>query len=347
MKGRPKTSKMKRTILYLCAAALLSAGCAKTPSVGLNDAAKRYFDSWMSVAYPDAVREEPGYYVLEDIPGNGMLAGDADNTPYVRVDYVIRSQDGTINDTSYEQLAQQVGTYDSADYYGPVIWLRGSGNMQAGLDEALKTMRTGGYRSFVMPGWLATTSRFDTEAEYLANVSGSVTVYDVKLLELITDVKKWETDSVGRYVSKTFPGKTVQDSLKYGFYYFCTGEPSSTREFPADTTIYINYVGRLLNGQVFDTNVKDSAKFYGLYSASATYSPSTITWHSSEGTYKDIKMGSSTVIDGFSYALSKMHPHEKGTAVFYSGLGYGSSGSGSTIPAYGPLRFDIEIVDKP
>ena len=42
-----------------------------------------------------------------------------------------------------------------------------------------------------------------------------------------------------------------------------------------------------------------------------------------------------------------MHPHEKGTAVFYSGVGYGSSGSGSTIPAYAPLRFDIEIVDKP
>ena len=103
----------------------------------------------------------------------------------------------------------------------------------------------------------------------------------------------------------------------------------------------------MLDGHVFDTNVKDSAKFYGIYSASRTYAPSSVTWFGSDGKYSDIKLGGSSVIDGFAYALSKMHPHEKGTAVFYSGIGYGSSGSGSTIPAYAPLRFDIEIVDKP
>ena len=42
-----------------------------------------------------------------------------------------------------------------------------------------------------------------------------------------------------------------------------------------------------------------------------------------------------------------MHPHEKGTAVFYSGLGYTYRGSGGSIPAYSPLHFDLEIVDKP
>jgi hypothetical protein len=36
----------------------------------------------------------------------------------------------------------------------------------------------------------------------------------------------------------------------------------------------------------------------------------------------------------------------KAVGVFYSDLGYGYSGSGS-IPAYAPLVFEIEIVEKP
>ena len=63
--------------------------------------------------------------------------------------------------------------------------------------------------------------------------------------------------------------------------------------------------------------------------------------------YKDITLDSSNVIEGFAYALSLMHPHEKGMTLFYSGVGYKESGSGDAIPGFSPLRFDIEIVDKP
>ena len=37
-----------------------------------------------------------------------------------------------------------------------------------------------------------------------------------------------------------------------GFYYKQLQAPSDTTSFPKDTTIYINYTGRLLNGLVFD-----------------------------------------------------------------------------------------------
>ena len=40
-------------------------------------------------------------------------------------------------------------------------------------------------------------------------------------------------------------------------------------------------------------------------------------------------------------------PFEAGSGIFIESLGYGYSGSGSSIPAYAPLRFDVELVEKP
>ena len=168
---------------------------------------------------------------------------------------------------------------------------------------------------------------------------------------VLTDILKMKADAFCNphllKFSAHFPGKSVQDSLKYGFYYFRTAEPTTEESFAPNEKLYINYVGRLLDGTVFDTNVRDSARFYDIYDAYRTYTPATVTWYSSGSDYTTIKMNDGSVKDGFAYALSKMHPHEKGTAVFYSGLGYSSTGAGSYIPAFSPLRFDIEIVDQP
>lgn len=346
---------MKKVYLYLALAATVACGCAKSPTVGLNDAAKRYFDAWMQVNHPDASPTALGSYIIESKEGAGAVAGDAETTPYVWVDYTIRSLDGKVQDSNSEALARQLGTYSPQNYYGPEVWQREGHALPAGLDEVLSSMRAGGSVKVIVPGWLQTNNRYDSEAEYLANVSGSSSsvMYELTLHDLIRDEKKWEADSIGRYIAHHFPGKSVLDSLRYGFYYFRTGEPSSERVIPADTTVYINYIGRLLNGTVFDTNIKDSAKFYGIYNASRAYAPSLVQWYSSSSEdeekedYKDIKLDSSSIIEGFAYALSQMHPHEKGTALFHSGAAYKESGSGDAIPGFSPLRFDIEIVDKP
>ena len=340
---------MKKTILYFALAALLCSGCARIATTGLNDANKRFLDAWILVNHPGAPQTTLGSYILEDIPGTGSVAGSADANPFIRVEYKIMTLEGSIQNACTEELAKQLGTYDPASYYGPVVWQRGEGAMAPGFDEAFSDMRVGGTRTLLIPGWLLSTYKtYKTAQEYQDNVSGTSGIYEFKLFDVIPDIKKWETDSVGRYVAANFPGKTVADSLKYGFYYVRTGEPSKNIDFPADTTFYLNYVLRLLNGKVVDTNIRDTATFHNIYSSGRTYGPTTIKWYGKEGSYKDIKFGSSSsAIDGFLFALSRMHPHEKGTAVFYSGLGYTYQGSGDVIPAYSPLRFDLEIVDKP
>ena len=139
------------------------------------------------------------------------------------------------------------------------------------------------------------------------------------------------------------------DSTFYGYYYQQLKEPTDTTTFPRDTTFYINYIGRLLNGQVFDTTIEDTAKFYGIYSSSKTYKPQMVKLNE---TYTEITLGGSsssdgsTTIDGFAYCLSKLKSYEKGICAFYSALGYKYSGSGNVIPKFAPLTFEIEIVDK-
>ena len=355
---------MKKSFLYLSLAVLVLAGCAKTPKAGLNDATKRYLDAWILVNHPDAALTTLGAYVLEDNPGTGVSASSAESNPYVRVNCTIRSLDGTVQTTTTEALAKQLGTFTANEaknpYYGPVIWYRGNNNLVAGVEELISTMNVGGRRTVVMPGWLTGVDsktnvaiRYDTAEEYLTKVSGSdPLIYEMELTDVIPDIQKWQIDSIGRYVANQF-GKTAADSTKYGLYYFRTGAPSSERTFPNDTTIYINYIGRRLDGSVFDTSIADTAKYYGIYSASRTYGACKITWYASDKDYTSITMTSSesssgsTVVNGFSCGLDQMHPHEKGAVIFTSNWGYGVSGSGVAIPGYSPLRFDFEIVDKP
>ena len=107
-----------------------------------------------------------------------------------------------------------------------------------------------------------------------------------------------------------------------------------------------DYIGRLLNGTVFDTSIRDTAMFYGIYSSGRSYGPVSINFGSE---WSDSKMGaeSNSIISGFARTLWTMHPKEKGTGIFYSPLGYSYNGSGGIIPPYSPLRFDIELVANP
>jgi FKBP-type peptidyl-prolyl cis-trans isomerase len=170
-------------------------------------------------------------------------------------------------------------------------------------------------------------------------------VYDFTVRDFTTDIAGWEIKKIGNYFAQN-PSldMTVADSLQLGFYYKQLAAPTDTTSFAKDSTIYINYTGRLLNGLVFDTTDERIAKDNGLYSASKEYAPVSVKWAEKA---EDIKLGGSSVIPGFALTLWQMRSFEKGVGIFYSSLGYSYSGSGASIPGYAPLIFEIEIVAKP
>lgn len=335
---------MKKTIFIFVAAAIAFCSCGKIVTESANVAQKRFLDSWVGINYPDAQTTPLGAYILKDVAGPGESLGTYEDNPYLRVMCTVTDIKGNVTSTTSEALAKQLGSYDETNYYGPSVWVRKNNSLQVGVEQAMSGMKVGGSRSVLIPSWLFTRDVYSTAADYVEKVSGSSdAIYNFEVLETIKDIKKWELDSLSRFIDRGDYGITSADSLKLGFYYIQNVPPVDTTQFKSDTTIYINYTGRLLNGRVFDTTIKDTAKFYNLYSSSGNYEPQKVIYNKEN--HADIKLGESSVIAGFSMALYRMRKYEKLTAIFYSEYGYAGSNSNERIPAYSPLIFEIEMVE--
>ena len=332
-------------ILVIAAAAVLCFSCVRSEQVGVNDSNKRYFDAWMKINHPDAVREGLGIYIIEETVGQGPKAGDPSDYPYAYISYTSSDLDGTITETTDADVAKQLGTYAGASkYYGPVVRPRNSTAVTAGQDMVINSMNVGGTRKAVIPGWFNTmTVRASTEEEYLDKVTGSDVILTLTLHDVFKDLTEWQLDSISRYLTRNYSHPV--DSLKYGFYYVQTKAPDDDTPFDSGATVYLNYTGRLLNGSVFDTSISEVAKDAGIYNSSSEYTPMKVTLNDNyeEITFTTSSGSTASLVKGFSYCISLMKAGEKGTCIFYSDLGYESTAK-DQIPAYSPLRFDIEMI---
>lgn len=337
---------MKKLYIYIPLVAVLAIfafGCAKEGTVDNNAYKKEFFLAWMEQNHPGVVANADGIYVLEETPGIG--------TPYSGEDYIyaeltVYDLEGNISSTTSRKLSQQLGTFNESYYYGPILTSVASSSITAGVEAVLKGLGIGATRKAIIPFWLMSYTRYNTEEEYLRNATSSASnvMYEVKMMGYTSDEEKWEIDSLQTHLSRIY--KESMDSVSYGLYYKQL-VPSETGEpFQADTTIYVNYIGRLLNGQVFDTTIKDTARRYNIYDATKTYGPLKVAWKPQDDA-SEITLNGNSVIAGFYNTVTRMGPFEKGIGYFISKHGYTSSGSGSTIPAYSPLSFEIEVVEEP
>ena len=343
---------MKKNTLYivLFAAIMMVAACAKDVTTGPNDGNKRYMEAWMHLYnQKNNTNIQPsqalGIYILDEKEGDGELTVKKDG--YAFVECVASDLEGNISAFTSAEVAKQLGKYTENTYYGPSVWLTMDSTIPAGLLEAVVDMKVGGYKKVIVPSWLMSYSSYETAEEYLNQSSdNTTTVYEFTVVDYTDSIDVWQIDSIKRYITKNYGSLDTFSNDTTGFYYKQLKAPVSDEAFDTDTTIYINYVGKLLNGLVFDTNIERVAKDNHLFSNDKTYEPVSIKWGENHG---DLTMGSSasSVIAGFSMTLWKMKAMESGVGIFYSPLGYSYSGSEPSIPPYAPLIFEIEIVAKP
>lgn len=326
--------------------ALILSGCAVEEDTVANQDEKMYVEAWLHIHYPEAELSGIGTYILRDTPADEE--GKEVTMPcYARVTYTVRDMSGNISSTSDSTIAKQTGNFNKSYYYGPRVWSVWDNSLNKGLEDMVVGMREGDERMALIPGWTQTYQRYGSEEEYLDNVTGnSHQIYTVKIDEVVDDIMEWQIDTIENYYRKAWPGETPY-SLYRGFYYRTSPETPGTGEaadLHKDTTIYINYTGWLLNGQVFDTTKERVAKDNNIYSSSKTYAPMEVQMAEDS---TSVQLDGNDIIAGFARTIWQMKPMEKGTGLFWSAYGYGTSGSGSLIPEYAPLVFEIEIVENP
>lgn len=354
---------MNRIITAVATAAMLlaMAGCAKEKSETTNEASKRYFDAWIHVHYPDVEKTGLGIYIIDEaINEDADTRKDFTDAPYLYVNYTISNLEGTVSSTNDIGLAQQLGNYNASYYYGPAIWVNTVTSLPAGVREMFKGMKIGDRRTAAIPGWLMGYREYDTEEEYLANITdGTDAIYTVEVKDTTNDVYRRQIEEIEQFVYKyTDNSGTEQvwkveaaDTIYHGFYYHeiyagdeDEDEDSEDSSLSDGTSVDIYYTGSLLNGQVFDTTDEKTAKDNNIYSSSKTYAKVSANW-SSDSTA--VTLNSNSVVRGFASTLCRMKKYgARGVGVFYSPLGYKESGSGSIIPGYAPLVFEIEIAPK-
>ena len=347
---------MKKTLKYIIisAAVILSASCARPISEGVNEANKRYLDAWLKVnKITESQKTGRGVYILEETKVNEGIAVKADG--YAIVEYQTTDLHGNITDCTDAETAKQLGTYAQSNYYGPQVWTTTAETIRAGLFDGINGMKVGETRKVLIPTWLMSYKNYSTEEEYLNQASDySTSIFNVKVTDFTMDINQWQFTQMVRkfneddFYGGRFKGTNIEDTtgVAYGMFYKTLTEVAAEEEFKSDTTIYINYTGRLLNGLVFDTSIERVALDNGIHTSGKTYAPVPVQWAED---YNDITFDESEVISGFAMTLHKMgklRKGSKGLGMFYSELGYGYSGS-TSIPGYAPLIFEIEFVDKP
>lgn len=345
---------MKRTTIYTALLALMAASlisCEKKSTQTQNDAAYRYWQAWIEVQkadHPEYLWQKTalGSYILEESGESGVALGSPDAVPYVYLNYTASNIDGAIQETNNEAIAKQLGTFSASSCYLPVLKMRGENNMPVGIDELVARMSPGQKVKAVVPGWLNSTTakRYETEDEYIRNASGTSLVYELEVLDGVVNYQEFQMARIldaarSRYNTPL----SVSDSASFGVYYIKLQESTDTAKVSAGVGTRVNYTGRYLNGQAFDTTIQDTAKVNNIYRSGSTYSAQTLNWSENN---EDISMGSSegsSLIEGFKEGIRQMHYGEKGVVLFISDFGYGAGGN-STIPGFCPLMFELELL---
>jgi FKBP-type peptidyl-prolyl cis-trans isomerase len=92
-----------------------------------------------------------------------------------------------------------------------------------------------------------------------------------------------------------------------------------TGDIPATgKVVKLKYTGRFLNGFAFDGNMARTDSF-------------------------SVTVGGTQTVVGFQKGIEKMRLGGKAIVIFPSTIGYGEKGSGTSIPGFTPLMFEIYI----
>lgn len=205
------------------------------------------------------------------------------------------------------------------------------------LNEGLLLLHEGDSAVFYMPA--------DSMAKYMGGVPdmfGKYVIYSIKVDKFYTEeelqqentikaaeAKETEKEAIAGYLQENNLNAQPTES---GLYFIetkkGTGKPAKKGQ-----TVKVNYIGKRLDGKLFDTNIEKIAKENDMYMPQRPYEPMAVS------------AGTGQMIRGFDEALTMMPKGSKAILIIPFELGYGNRAVSEDIPSYSTLVFEVEMVE--
>lgn len=265
------------------------------------------------------------YKLLTHNTGDRIKVGDV-----VTFNVIQKTDKDSILYSSYQtgkpQQAQVQTTGDLMDIF-PLMTLKDSVIIRVPTDSIFKNQETrrppflpkGSNLLFIMK-----VEKVQSLAEAMADRDKAVAA------EKEAAVKKQAEESgvIDKYVADNkLIVKTTPSGLKYKI-----TKPSLKPKPLAGDTVFVNYVGRRLDGKVFDSSIETTAKEANLQQMGRVYEP------------LKFALGAQGVIPGWEEGLLLLNEGSKATFIIPSKLAYGERQSGPDLPPFSTLIFDVELV---
>lgn len=148
-------------------------------------------------------------------------------------------------------------------------------------------------------------------------------------MERAKDLILAESAQIEKYAADN--GLTLQKT-ENSLYYVIEREGTGEETTPG-TTMYVDYAGSLLTGELFDTSNAALAEENGVLNPQRDYSP------------LPVNVGMGQVIPGWDEGLLLLKKGSKAKFFIPSPLGYGENGAGGLIGPNSILVFDVEVMD--
>lgn len=350
------------SLAILIAATVLTAvsSCAEREPEDSNKLEEKAFDAWMGehVNKKDivAVRQSNGIYVevLKEGPQDGVNNSSADTIVWLRLDYTATDLYNNVFVTRNEETALQQGTYTIHTHYNEDYIFCGKENhsMISGQHFALtnklekpdgSTIRlTEGTRvRLYMPSFLAFGSSGYTDDQGYGGqyaLSGTKPVIqELEVVEVIKDpvvreeklVLDYALDKFGMQEKDTTATCFFIDTIKFNkeleLKYGKEMSLPLKKDYllTADSTAKIWFIGKFLDGFIFDTNIDTTYnRFYNRRALDGYYAESKSM---SVLSYKP-EEDKSSYISAFYKAIPKLRRGQWSRILFTSNYGYGATG---------------------
>lgn len=277
--------KFLRYALMSLVVAVGLTSCAEIVEIDMDEKEQQSLDAWIAKHVNKngtrAVRQSNGLWVEIADYGDTKSMATNDTVTWVKYNFTMRDMTGNVVFTRYEDIAKWQGTFTKHTHYVPDYIFCGEypANLLEGTHYMMRNtltnhdgtkfnMHVGTKGTLYIPSALAhgaTGTSNDAGYGGQYSLNGSVpSIIDFEIVHVTKDPVKDEEKEVADFIASTGNWKPVNDTLDYLYvdkkFRLPEGEEAYKGDsIKIDSTVKIWYVGKFLDGFVFDTNI-DSIK---------------------------------------------------------------------------------------